>query len=498
MAFTQHQERSSSGCMFCSARTTVGTTDCCSKCLVTGPCKLCDAESGGRHLFEGPLCTVCARRHVQSQASRGVRVIRHPVYPYYIPPFAPSTIEMLLGAELFARYSKFLDTPKDPNSKPRAVSPPAPRIAHCGVCNTDYNVMARGIWFRNVCASCTHGPCRNCNIPVDRSGRPGPFCVGCTSALLEQEILACRVPALEPYGVDPRTGNRMILANADVLRYVSSDMFKRYQELLNKNGLPGGGSILPAVNLSIPLDQQREFLGHGRTSRTHHQGGVRHEASSTSRFTCGICQESHSMNQMAPTPCHHPLCRECFAGHVNAKLEARNWPVTCPFDHNPMRRSCPAYTSAMIHSLELPLQAKKFMKEAQILATGNVPIQCRFCMTEILIHGQDAKTAKFLSCEACKNQWCVECSLAVKSKSRHKCTATGIENLIASEGINNCPGCGLAIQKAGGCNHMKCTSCQTHFCNLCGGAFRMRGNWGLQEAIDRHMRDNHIREPVAS
>uniref|UniRef100_A0A0K0DPY6 IBR domain-containing protein n=1 Tax=Angiostrongylus cantonensis TaxID=6313 RepID=A0A0K0DPY6_ANGCA len=36
--------------------------------------------------------------------------------------------------------------------------------------------------------------------------------------------------------------------------------------------------------------------------------------------------------------------------------------------------------------------------------------------------------------------------------------------------VRDCPteGCGAVLQKNGGCNHMRCTVCNTHFCWLCG------------------------------
>lgn len=40
--------------------------------------------------------------------------------------------------------------------------------------------------------------------------------------------------------------------------------------------------------------------------------------------------------------------------------------------------------------------------------------------------------------------------------------------LDASQGFSKCPTCELIIQRLEGCNKMKCSSCATYFCNICG------------------------------
>lgn len=37
-----------------------------------------------------------------------------------------------------------------------------------------------------------------------------------------------------------------------------------------------------------------------------------------------------------------------------------------------------------------------------------------------------------------------------------------------SQGIQRCPTCDVAVQRLDGCNKMTCSTCGTHFCNLCG------------------------------
>eukprot|EP00611_Tribonema_gayanum_P009514 TRINITY_DN19317_c0_g1_i1.p1 TRINITY_DN19317_c0_g1~~TRINITY_DN19317_c0_g1_i1.p1 ORF type:complete len:415 (+),score=98.74 TRINITY_DN19317_c0_g1_i1:328-1572(+) len=53
---------------------------------------------------------------------------------------------------------------------------------------------------------------------------------------------------------------------------------------------------------------------------------------------------------------------------------------------------------------------------------------------------------------------------------------------LLSETTRPCPGCASAIEKAGGCNQMKCYNCGTHFCWLClrkvdGGALPRHFEW---------------------
>ena len=39
--------------------------------------------------------------------------------------------------------------------------------------------------------------------------------------------------------------------------------------------------------------------------------------------------------------------------------------------------------------------------------------------------------------------------------------------------VKPCPACGEYIEKNGGCNHMRCVKCDSHFCWVCGGPFQV-------------------------
>ena len=93
--------------------------------------------------------------------------------------------------------------------------------------------------------------------------------------------------------------------------------------------------------------------------------------------------------------------------------------------------------------------------------------------------------------------WCRRCDIAKQYQER-ACTANGVLPEINNwrcEGcssprkmagllIKYCPGCHVPSIKAGGCNHMTCTTCRTHWCFACGRDFS-------PEDIYKHMNDEH-------
>ncbi|RJE18416.1 hypothetical protein PHISCL_09251 [Aspergillus sclerotialis] len=52
------------------------------------------------------------------------------------------------------------------------------------------------------------------------------------------------------------------------------------------------------------------------------------------------------------------------------------------------------------------------------------------------------------------------------------------------DNIKPCPGCGTMAEKIGGCDHIQCTGCGTHWCFFCGGMFP-------EKDIYRHMSEAH-------
>jgi len=69
------------------------------------------------------------------------------------------------------------------------------------------------------------------------------------------------------------------------------------------------------------------------------------------------------------------------------------------------------------------------------------------------------------SCTICFAHICPTCR-EIKTAAEHTCDPNILENVKAlanDQAVRPCPKCGLSIYRTHGCNHMKCTVCETHF-----------------------------------
>jgi len=88
------------------------------------------------------------------------------------------------------------------------------------------------------------------------------------------------------------------------------------------------------------------------------------------------------------------------------------------------------------------------------------------------IYNVDSPVKQSLRCSGCRIARF--CSLCSESDHGGECTQSIDEQ--SSEVIGAitkpCPSCPARIQMIDGCNHMKCTSCKTHFCWICATVFQ--------------------------
>ena len=100
-------------------------------------------------------------------------------------------------------------------------------------------------------------------------------------------------------------------------------------------------------------------------------------------------------------------------------------------------------------------------------------------------------TTPIVTCQKCKTDFCyfhsnahagnVSSCIEYHNKSL-EANRANIEYAATALRVKPCPTCGISVSKEGGCNQMKCGSCGTHFCWLCGeivddGAFPAHFRW---------------------
>ncbi|KAF2847227.1 hypothetical protein T440DRAFT_539750 [Plenodomus tracheiphilus IPT5] len=78
-----------------------------------------------------------------------------------------------------------------------------------------------------------------------------------------------------------------------------------------------------------------------------------------------------------------------------------------------------------------------------------------------------------VECPYCDYKICLTCLRPWESHSSKSCAKMKEEDekasaeVLKSLGVKPCPGCGVNIQKMGGCDHITCQHCQHHFCWVC-------------------------------
>jgi len=81
-------------------------------------------------------------------------------------------------------------------------------------------------------------------------------------------------------------------------------------------------------------------------------------------------------------------------------------------------------------------------------------------------------SCKFTFCFNCKEEWHADttCEKYQKWKQENSKGDSSYRDWVRLH-AKPCPGCGNAIEKNGGCNHMTCQKCDHQFCWLCMGQY---------------------------
>eukprot|EP00210_Caulerpa_lentillifera_P000153 g148.t1 len=206
-------------------------------------------------------------------------------------------------------------------------------------------------------------------------------------------------------------------------------------------------------------------------------------------WVCPVCMnEDLGSKFVLFQECGDYFCKQCFSQYCSLKIKDGDVDFACP---GPGCKTpvLPAMLKQYISSTEFDRWENLLLKRT--LETMEDIKYCPKCSTACI-----EETGQFSQCPKCFFAFCTKCytkwhpgsdciSLEDKLKELGIDTIEDktleedklrlireLENQALSLDViykesQPCPSCGMAIQKTGGCNHMFCIYCNTHFCHKC-------------------------------
>ncbi|OAG38960.1 hypothetical protein AYO21_06838 [Fonsecaea monophora] len=186
--------------------------------------------------------------------------------------------------------------------------------------------------------------------------------------------------------------------------------------------------------------------------------------------------------------CGHTYCRGCFEG-LCEEVKHHKVPIVC-FGNS---SHCGQVVS--LKELKEILRHDKFeaVLEASIGAhIRSQPDKMQYCPTpDCPTIYKVSDEASVFTCVNCLTSICAKCrklshdGLTCQQARDESTASRETERFKKQNNIKDCPACGTAMYKEGGCNHMVCQGCGTHLCWLCLERFT------VELECYRHLHDVH-------
>jgi len=145
--------------------------------------------------------------------------------------------------------------------------------------------------------------------------------------------------------------------------------------------------------------------------------------------------------------CQYDCCGDCSKSRLKRRDQSRLCPTWCSGSGG----SGSGSDSAAIISSDVTPSSPPTPTPTPTASDEENKVVCTHCGT----------TYCFLHGGAHLNSTCSEYTASIAEQVN---ATTEVISTISKP----CPGCGLPIEKSGGCNHMKCNNCNTAFCWVCG------------------------------
>ncbi|CAG8535453.1 8573_t:CDS:2 [Ambispora gerdemannii] len=272
----------------------------------------------------------------------------------------------------------------------------------------------------------------------------------------------------------------------------------RYAEFIQENALEFLGITFP-LKLVDGTTRLKDIIWSYNRDAMNKEFAENH-------FDCGICLENKPGSRCIQLqPCQHVFCQECLCGYFEMLIrEGFVSQVKCPDIGCKVQTVLTKEVLDEIVGTEMQERYARLMEKIEI-ETNPLITYCplKTCQTPVK---KSSDFEKLCLCEKCGFAFCWMCkrtwhgphiACAIKNvkhvvkeylaaddvkkalmklrygpKNLEKLVRDTLSEIESEEWMRSntqpCPQCDTFIEKSMGCNHMRCTRCETHFCYLCG------------------------------
>jgi parkin len=182
---------------------------------------------------------------------------------------------------------------------------------------------------------------------------------------------------------------------------------------------------------------------------------------------CIICGETDTL--IVVLDCQHSACLGCFICYMDTCLE--NWHfVRKPSTGYTIMCAMPECSNFVedVHHFHL-LGIDKYRNYQRISTEKFVNLQderqyCPYPNCGAAFMVEMFENENTISCPECLRLYCCQC----RSTEKCQCNEQPDESTVFIKTISkNCPTCGVATERNGGCSHIVCTQCRNDWCFIC-------------------------------
>eukprot|EP00007_Cunea_sp_BSH-02190019_P010016 CAMPEP_0174233826 /NCGR_PEP_ID=MMETSP0417-20130205/3761_1 /TAXON_ID=242541 /ORGANISM="Mayorella sp, Strain BSH-02190019" /LENGTH=701 /DNA_ID=CAMNT_0015312107 /DNA_START=369 /DNA_END=2470 /DNA_ORIENTATION=+ len=216
------------------------------------------------------------------------------------------------------------------------------------------------------------------------------------------------------------------------------------------------------------------------SSSSSSSSSVGSNSADAEEMECSVCMDNILVSGAVSMECGHRFCRSCWKDHLDVKIKLdcqSGSHIRC------LQRGCMLTVDEELvkklvdhdtYQRYMRLLMRSYIDENHTLA------HCPFPNCEHIVHifslGDLAVNVYcqdgHFFCFACHEDPHLPATCEMRSawQKRRNQGSEDSTNWILSN-TKQCPGCKRPTEKNGGCNHVTCSTCQTHWCWICVGIF---------------------------